>query len=115
MSNGVCNIVGVAMQIVAGVSLGAAFGWRDLGAIAVGFLIGNQTATAMHGVGEIVNHTTNSNGMREDYIVRTGAKADGRAIGGNAVAKIADGENGAPVLSAYMQIKWGYRKRGSCQ
>ena len=88
---GALNVVGGALQVVAGAALGATVGWTGFGAVAAGFLIVNGTATATQGVGQIVNDVTKSNYMREDNIVRTGVKEVGRAIGGDTGAKIAGG------------------------
>ena len=97
---GALNVVGGALQVVAGVALGATVGWTGFGAVAAGFLIVNGTATATQGVGQIVNHVTKSNVMREDNIVRTGVKEVGRAIGGETGAKVAGGAYDIAVIAA---------------
>ena len=89
--SGVLNVVGGALQVAAGVALGATVGWTGFGAVAAGFLIVNGTATAAQGAGQVVNYIENSNILREDNIVRAGVQEVGRAIGGDAGAKIAGG------------------------
>ena len=89
--SGALNVVGGVLQVAAGAALGATVSWTGFGAAVAGFLIVNGTATTAQGVGQIVNHVTNSNVMREDNIIRTGVQKIGRAIGGNTGAKIAGG------------------------
>ena len=71
-----------------------------IGAVAAGFLIVNGTATAVQGVGQIVNDVTKSNVMREDNIIRTGVQEIGRAIGGDNGAKVAGGAYDVAVIAA---------------
>ena len=98
--SGALNIVGGALQITTGAILGTTVGWTGIGAVAAGFLIVNGTSTAIQGVGQIVNHVTDSNIMREDNIVRTGVQEIGRAIGGNTGAKIASSAYDIAVVAA---------------
>ena len=52
---GALNVVSGTLQTAAGVALGMAAGWTGIGLIAAGILIANGTATAIQGVGQIVN------------------------------------------------------------
>ena len=111
--SGALNVVGGALQVAAGAALGATVGWTGFGAVAAGFLIVNGTATAAQGVGQIVNHVTNSNVMREDNIVRTGVQEVGRAIGGDTGAKIAGGAYDVAVVAANLYaVKVGLQQAG---
>ena len=111
--SGALNVVGGALQVAAGATLGATVGWTGFGAVAAGFLIINGTATAVQGVGQIVNHVTNSNVMREDNIVRTGVQAVGRAIGGDTGAEIAGGAYDVAVVAASLYAgKVGLQQAG---
>ena len=111
--SGALNVVGGALQVAAGAALGATVGWTGFGAVAAGFLIVNGTATAAQGVGQIVNHVTNSNVMREDNIVRTGVQEVGRAIGGDTGAKIAGGAYDVAVVAANLYAgKVGLQQAG---
>ena len=98
--SGALNVVGGALQVAAGAALGATVGWTGFGAVAAGFLIVNGSATATQGIGQIVNHVTSSNVMREDNIVRTGVQEVGRAVGGNTGAQIAGGAYDVAVVAA---------------
>ena len=98
--SGALNVVGGALQIAAGATLGATVGWTGFGAVVAGFLIVNGTSTVLQGVGKIVNAVTNSNVMREDNIVRTGVQNVGRTIGGSTGAKIAGGVYDIAVVAA---------------
>ena len=86
---GALNVVGGALEIVAGAVLGATAGWTGVGEVAAGFLIVNGAATVTQGIGQIINDVTNSNTMREDNIIRTGVQAIGQAIGGDTGAQVA--------------------------
>ena len=111
--SGALNVVGGALQVAAGAALGATVGWTGFGAVAAGFLVVNGTATAAQGVGQIVNHVTNSNVMREDNIVRTGVQEVGRAIGGDTGAKIAGGAYDVAVVAANLYAgKVGLQQAG---
>ena len=86
---GALNVVGGALEMVAGAVLGATAGWTGVGEVAAGFLIVNGAATVTQGIGQIINDVTNSNTMREDNIIRTGVQAIGQAIGGDTGAQVA--------------------------
>ena len=111
--SGALNVIGGALQVVAGATLGATVGWTGFGAVAAGFLIVNGTATVAQGVGQIVNHVTKSHVMREDNIVRTGVQEVGRAIGGDTGAKIAGGTYDVAVIAANLYAgKIGLQQAG---
>ena len=57
-------------------------------------------AQTSQGIGQVVNHVTKTNVLREDNIVRTAVKDVGRAIGGNTGAKVAGGLYDAAVVAA---------------
>ena len=57
-------------------------------------------AQTLQGIGQVVNHVTKTNVLREDNIVRTAVKDVGRAIGGNTGAKVAGGLYDAAVVAA---------------
>ena len=86
---GALNVVGGAVQMVAGAALGATLGWTGVGVVAAGFLVANGAATVTQGVGQIVNDVANSNIVREDNIMRTGVQSIGKAIAGDTGAKVA--------------------------
>ena len=111
--SGALNIAGGTLQVLAGTALGATIGWTGFGAVAAGFLVVNGAATAVQGVGQIVNHITNSNVMREDNIIRSGFQEVGRAIGGDTGAKIAGGAYDVAVLAANLYAgKVGLQQAG---
>ena len=86
---GTLNVVGGALQGVAGAALGATLGWTGVGAVVAGFLLVNGSATIVQGAGQIINDLTDSDIMREDNIVRTGVQEVGQVIGGDTGGKIA--------------------------
>ena len=98
--SGALNVVGGALQVAVGATLGVTVGWTGFGAVAAGFLIVNGTATSAQGAGQIVNCFTNSNVMREDNIVRTGIQEVDRIIGGDTGAKIAGGVYDVATIAA---------------
>ena len=100
--SGAINTVSGTLQMVAGATLGATVGWTGIGAVAAGFLMVNGAATAAQGIGQIVNHVTNTNTFREDNIVRTGVQSVGAAVGGNKGAAVAGGLYDAAVMTANM-------------
>ena len=111
--SGALNVLGGALQVTAGAALGATVGWTGFGAVAAGFLIVNGTATAAQGIGQIVNHVTNSNVMREDNIVRTSVQDIGQAIGGDAGSKIAGGAYDVATIAANLYAgKVGLQQAG---
>ena len=57
-------------------------------------------AQTLQGIGQVVNHVTKTNVLREDNIVRTAVKDVGRAIGENTGAKVAGGLYDAAVVAA---------------
>ena len=87
--SGVANAISGAFQIATGALLGATVGWTGIGAVAAGFLIANGAATAVQGVGQIVNDVTDSSLMREDNVIRTGFEEIGQAIGGDTGEQVA--------------------------
>ena len=88
--NGALNIVSGSLQIAAGVMLGSTASWTGIGAVAAGLLIVNGAATITQGVGQVVNHFTKSNTLREDNIVRSGVSSVGRIVGGDPGGTIAE-------------------------
>ena len=98
--SGALNIVSGVLQMGAGAALGAFASWTGVGAVIAGFLIVNGAATTAQGIGQIVNHVTKSNVMREDNIVRTGVLECGQEIGGETGAKIAGGIYDVAVIAA---------------
>ena len=97
---GALNIAGGIAQMAAGAALGATLGWTGFGVVVAGFLVVNGAAQTSQGIGQVVNHVTKSNVLREDNIVRTAVKDVGRAIGGNTGAKVAGGLYDAAVVAA---------------
>ena len=98
--SGALNVVGGVAQMAAGAALGAFTSWTGVGAAAACFLIANGMVTTAQGVGQIVNHVTESNFMREDNIMRTGTQEIGRVIGGNTGAKVAGAAYDVAVIAA---------------
>ena len=98
--SGALNVVSGVAQMAAGAALGAFTSWTGIGAVAAGFLIVNGAATVAQGTGQIVNHVTKSNTLREDNIVRTGVQEVGRTIGGDTGAKVAGGVYDIAVVAA---------------
>ena len=88
--NGALNIVSGSLQIAAGVMLGSTASWTGIGAVAAGLLIVNGAATITQGVGQVVNHFTKSNTLREDNIVRSSVSSVGRIVGGDPGGTIAE-------------------------
>ncbi len=86
---GALNIACGAMQMVAGVVLGATVGWTGVGAVAAGVLIANGAATTAQGIAQVVNDIAGDDILREDNILRSGAESIGEAIGGETGAEIA--------------------------
>lgn len=97
---GALNVVGGALQMVAGAALGATTSWTGVGAAAAALLIGNGAATATQGIGQIVNDISKSKVMREDNVIRTGVKTVGEVVGGEVGAKIAESTYDAAVITA---------------
>lgn len=78
---GTLNVISGALQVAAGATIGAVAGWTGVGAVAAGVLIVNGASTIAQGVGQIYNSVTQSNGMREDNIVRTEVQSIGGFVG----------------------------------
>ena len=98
--SGALNVVSGVSQMAAGAALGAIASWTGVGAVVAGFLILNGSATTAQGVGQIINHVTKSNAMREDNIVRTSVQKVGRALGGDTGAKVAGCAYDVAVVAA---------------
>ena len=82
--SGALNVVGGVIQAAAGsVLIAAAPVSGGASAILGSALFINGSLTVAAGVGQIVNDVTNSNVMHEENIIKTGAKAVGKAIGGS--------------------------------
>lgn len=121
--SGTLNVISGALQMAAGAAIGATVGWTGVGAVAAAVLIANGAATATQGVGQIVNHVTQSNKMREDNIIRSGAQRIGYAVAGNTGATVAGVVYDATVIAASMYAPFarapgntsqtGYVSRGS--
>ena len=97
---GITNVISGAFQMAAAAVVGITAGWTGVGAAVAGVLVVNGSATITQGIGQIVNDTTKSNVLREDNVIRTGAKKIGQAIGGKKGAKIAGGIYDATVTAA---------------
>ncbi len=99
-ATGALCIVGGAVQIAAGIGLGATVGWTGIGAVAASLLVVNGSATVTQGIGQIVNDVSNSNIMSEDNVIRTSVQAIGEAIGGDKGAEIAVSTYDVAVIAA---------------
>ena len=97
---GALNVIGGALQVVAGATLGATLGWTGVGAVAAGFLAANGAATVAQGACQVINDVTDTNTFREDNILRTSAVDLGQAIGGDIGASIAGGTYDIAVFAA---------------
>lgn len=87
--SGTLNVISGALQMVTGAAIGVAAGWTGVGAVAAAALIVNGAATATQGIGQIVNHVTRSNQMREDNVIRSSVQSAGYAVGGSTGAAVA--------------------------
>ena len=87
--SGVLNVVSGVAQAALGAALGATVGWTGIGAVAAAALIANGAATTVQGIGQVVNTITQTNTLREDNLIRTGAQHLGYAVGGDTGATVA--------------------------
>ena len=87
--SGVLNIVGGALEAVAGAALGATLGWTGFGAVVAGFLIADGIATTAQGIGQTVNNIAGSQILPEENLLRSGFQSLGRAVGGDTGAEVA--------------------------
>ena len=72
-----------------------------------------QCCSETQGVGQIVNDVTKSSVMREDNIIRTGAKSIGKAIGGKTGEKVAGAVYDTAVVAANLYTgKVGLQRAG---